>query len=372
MKSDLRSGYAAPEQYAPTAELGASADVYGIAATLFRTVTGNEPPAGNARAKNSDDLFMSAEVAEELTQPVCVALFNALQVQAANRTDSVAKLRDQLSVTPTVSALMDEVEEDIVRKDSANKEKKKGGKLIWVFLGCFLFFALAALAVLYALGLLDGITGIGGDKETSVTTTTASATPSRSTTTRPTLGTDKAIVDKVVDLNYYEWRDRNLTGSMYLIVDGFAFSEEPAGTILSQDPAEKTEAFTGSPIKVVISCGRESEAIVVPNLRGWKEEHAKMYLEALGFEVAPSLKLQVSDVDKGLVDGTDPAAGLEMRIGDTITLRVSDVDKIVDTTTPPTESTTTTEPTESTESTEPTESTESTESTDPTGGEDEE
>ncbi len=66
---DLKSGYAAPEQY-DGSPVTAAADVYGMAATIFRTVTGNEPPAGDSRAKNSDDLFMSAEVAEELTQPV--------------------------------------------------------------------------------------------------------------------------------------------------------------------------------------------------------------------------------------------------------------------------------------------------------------
>ena len=51
---------------------------------------------------------MSAEVAEELTQPVCVALFNALQVAPERRTAGLTQLRDQLSITPQVSALVDE------------------------------------------------------------------------------------------------------------------------------------------------------------------------------------------------------------------------------------------------------------------------
>ena len=93
---ELKMGYAAPEQYYSDEEVGVPADVYALAATIFRTVTGTEPPAGDNRAKNSDDLFMSAEVAEELTQPVCVALFNALQVNPDNRTATVAELRDQL------------------------------------------------------------------------------------------------------------------------------------------------------------------------------------------------------------------------------------------------------------------------------------
>ena len=338
---DLHNGYAAPEQYGSAYDVGTAADVYGLAATLFRTVTGNEPPAGNARAKNSDDLFMSAEVAEELTQPVCVALFNALQVRPENRTDSVAVLREQLSLTPTVSALVDEVEEDMVRKDAAQpKEKKKGGSLLWVFLVCLLALIVVMFVVLGAMGLLGG--GDGGE-----VTKPSNTAPSFTTTTRPTVSDGITEVVKVEGLNYYDVRDVELNGGLYLEVESFKFDEEkPAGTILSQTPEAFTEAQTNSAIKVVVSCG--SETVAVPNLRGWTEEHAKLYLEALGFRVGTSVKLQSSDLEKGLVDGTDPAAGTPKRLGDVIILRVSDVAPTTTTTTEPT-TTTTTEPTEPTD-----------------------
>ena len=51
LKPQLMAGYAAPEQYGFDAECGAAADVYGLAATIFRTLTGNPPPVVSNRAR---------------------------------------------------------------------------------------------------------------------------------------------------------------------------------------------------------------------------------------------------------------------------------------------------------------------------------
>jgi len=243
-------------------------------------------------------------------------------VQAANRTETVVELREQLSLTPTVSALVDEVEEDMERKDSArNKEAKKkssGGNLWLIFGGCLLALALVAVIVLAALGRLGG----GDEDDVSQPATTL---PSYTITTRPTKEDGKIVVDNVVGLNYYDLRDATLSGNMEVGIDHFEFSDKAAGTILSQEPAASAEVEPGTQLKVVISYGRQDETVQVPNVRGWEQEHAKLYLEALGFRVQ-ILQLQSSDVAKGLVDGTDPKAGTEKRLGDTITLRVSNVE----------------------------------------------
>ena len=327
---DLRTGYAAPEQYGTLTEVDASADVYGVAATLFRTVTGNEPPAGNTRAKDSDDLFMSAEVAEELTQPVCVALFNALQVQAGNRTATVTELRQQLALTPTVSALVDEVAEDMERTDAArNKAAKENGgnhKLLWIFIGCLAALILVAVIVLAALGLFDG------NNEEPDTSTTAPTYTTTTIATSPTLANGKVAVDNLVGLNYYDLRTATLSGNVKVVVDHLEFSDKAAGTVLSQEPAARTEVDTGSEVRVVISYGHKDENLKIPDVSGWKQEHARLYLEALGFRVRV-VTLQDSTVDKGLVQDTHPAQGSQARLGDTIDLRVSDKETTTSSTT---------------------------------------
>ncbi len=323
---DLKTGYAAPEQYMVDGDVGAYTDVYGMAATIFRTVTGNEPPAGDRRAKNSDDLFMSAEVAEELTQPVCVALFNALQVQPVNRTDSVAVLRDQLALTPTVSALVDEAEEDIERDAIDEKPAVNKKKVIGLIAGV----AAGLVAVSVAVVLLLSSMGGGNTEDPETTTTTAPPTLATTTTTERNL--NKVVVDNVIGLNYYDLRDKKLGGDMKLELESMQFSEKPAGAILSQEPAAKEEVEKGATIKVVISLGQESEEVKVPDVSGWQQDHAEKYLRALGFRVTV-LKVQVSKYERGIVDGTDPKAGTAKRMGDTITLRVSDVEPTTTTTT---------------------------------------
>ena len=346
----LQSGYAAPEQY--DGSVVTAADVYGVAATLFRTVTGNEPPAGDCRAKNSDDLFMSAEVAEELTQPVCVALFNALQVNPENRTATVAELRDQLSLEPTVSALAAEVEADMSRKDAVG-DKKKLRNILLIAGGCLLAVVLLVVILIFALG------GNGGE-EPETEPTNSVPTFTTGTTSQNADGSTSAVVDNLVGLNYYDLREAKLNGDMVVVMQHMVYSSRPEGTILEQTPAASEKAEVGSEIKVVISLGREDDVIKVPDVRGWKEEHAKLYLEALGFRVSV-VRLQESSYAKGEVDSTDPKIGTEKRVGDTITLRVSDVETTTSATTATTKApTSATQATEST--TQPAEST--TQSTD--------
>ncbi len=336
----LQNGYAAPEQYSLDGTVEESADVYAMAATIFRTVTGNEPPAGNKRAADSDDLFMAAEVAEELTQPVCVALFNALQVEAADRTASMAELCNELSVEPHVSALVNEVREDRKPAKAAPKKRKSG----WIIALICSLVALVAVALVVVVLLQGGSEDpdVSGGKPTLPTLST----------TAPKKTEDKnkpATVDKLVGKNYYDIRDSKLNGKMTVKLVDAVFSDKPAGTILSQSPEAGKTAPKETEIEVVISSGRKNEKLTVPDVSGWKEEHATLYLEALGFRVEKVL-LQASAYEKGLVEGTDPAIGTEKRLGDTITLRVSNVEPVSTTTsrelnwweTPDTESTTTT------------------------------
>ena len=317
----LVAGYAAPEQYGIDVEVTAAADVYGVAATIFRTVTGNEPPAGNARAKNSDDLFMPAEVAEELTQPTCIALFNALQVSPDNRTATVAELRDQLSVEPNVSALVDEAKADLgVKEDKADKPPRKGRTLLIVF-ACCLVVLLVAVGVL--MWMLWGQQG-GKEPDTSTTIPLPSFTPS--TTLDPNVE-NQVSTENVTGQSYYALRGKTLGGDLTVKLAAMIHSDKPAGTILAQTPEAGSVVNKGTEIIVTISIGRPTEELTVPDVSGWEEAHAKLYLEALGFSVR-TMFVQISTFDKGLVDSTDPAIGTVKMIGDEIVLRVSNVEQL--------------------------------------------
>ena len=319
LNPDLPTGYASPEQYDITGTLPVDdpADVYGLAATIFYTVTGNLPPAGNRRAADSDDLFMSAEVAQELSQPVCVALFKALLVNPNERTGTVAELRNQLSVEPNVSKLIDEVEEDLSEEDEQEKPKSTSKTLLIVFV--------AVLAALLVVGGVMLSLLFGGNEEDPNSTTGTTGAPTLTTTTTTQKPVNKYAVENLVGKSYYELRGKDLDGNMTVQVGSMQYSKKAKGTVLEQTPAAGTPVEKGTAITVVISAG-ENDKVTVPDLAGWKQEHATLYLEALGFKVDVAT-LQVSDYDKGLVDSTDPAAGTVKHVGDTITLRVSAVEK---------------------------------------------
>lgn len=315
LKPELTNGFAAPEQYDMTGTMALSnaTDVYGLAATLFYTVTGNVPPAGNKRAKDSDDLFMSAEVAEELSQPVCMALFNALLVDPEQRTVSMVELRDQLGMEPTVSALIDEVTE---MDEPEEEEPSKKGRTLLILFGC------VAAALLLIGGVALAL--LGGRGEEQPESSAPVALPSISTTTTTAAVGKQYAVPNLVGESYYTVRSKKLQGEMKVTVEYMQYSKKAVGTIIFQQPEPGASAAQGTEIKVIISCG-ENDQVTVPDVSGWKQEHAKLYLEALGFKVEVAM-LQASSYDKGLVDSTDPAAGTAKRKGDTITLRVSNVE----------------------------------------------
>ncbi len=323
LNPELATGYAAPEQYdmsGRTAPCDAT-DVYALAATIFYAVTGNVPPAGNKRAKDSDDLFMSAEVAQELTQEVCVALFNALQVDIDLRTATVAELHAQLSTEPNVAAIIAEAKQDCEPEEETDPHT--GRKLLIIFAA-----VLAALLVVGGI-VLFALLG-GGDEQPSAS---VGEMPTRSTTTTTTAVVSQIATPKLIGGNYYELRDKKDYAKYKLVVEAMKYDKKaPKGQILDQTPAHGEPIEDGATITLIISAGKNDE-VKMPDVTGWKQEHAKVYLEALGFTV-DTVTVQVSDYEKGLVDSTDPQAGTVKRVGDTVTLKVSNAAPT--TTTPPT------------------------------------
>ncbi len=317
LKPELADGFAAPEQYDMTGAMSLSdaTDVYGLAATLFYAITGNVPPIGNKRAQHSDDLFMPAEVAEELTQPVCMALFNALLVNPAQRTASVAALRDRLSTEPTVSALIDEAAQDADEEEAPARRSQS--RTILIVFGC----VLAALLLIGALVL--ALLGNRGENEPQ--SSAPVALPTISTTTTTAAKTKQYAVPALVGKSYYDVRGTKLQGDMTVNVQYMQYSDKAEGTIIAQDPAPAASVEKGTAIQVIISCGATSDELAVPDVSGWQQEHAKLYLEALGFRVEVAM-VQISDYEKGIVDSTDPAASTAKKVGDVITLRVSNVE----------------------------------------------
>ncbi|WP_031026954.1 Stk1 family PASTA domain-containing Ser/Thr kinase [Streptomyces albus] len=95
-------------------------------------------------------------------------------------------------------------------------------------------------------------------------------------------------------------------------------SDQPAGTVLSQDPAAGEKAKKGT--KVTLTVATESQP-TVPNVVDQPFDKAKQQLEALGFKVAKSEE-ENEDKSAGTVLRQDPGPGKQPE-GTTITLTVA-------------------------------------------------
>lgn len=316
-KPNLIAGYAAPEQYEEGADCTPASDVYGVAASMFFALTGRHPANATQRGKKVDDLLMPAEVADKTPAHIKESLIRALRVYAPRRTQTVQQLLDEMTATPAVAALIHEDDEE-------EAPKKNGAKYLWIiFVAAFAVLAVIMVLVLNSLNVIH----LGG-KEPTVTTTTKDVltmAPTTSTEFVPT-PTGEALFE-VEDLRgrvFAQVKGSTLSGDMKVELKGYEYNDTvPKGRIVSQTPAAGEKVDRGTAISVVISAGPSTG--VMPDLTGWKEEHAKLYLQALGYNVSESLRLQVSTLEKGLVERSSPKAGAEMEIGDTVTLYVSDV-----------------------------------------------
>jgi len=172
MTAQLFPGFAAIEQYGAVGREGTWTDVYGLAATLYRTLVGNPPPEATDRV-NNDSMSIPAKVAEILPINVLESMANALQILPEDRTLNMEELREGLSTASSLSnkaEQRDKSKSDKSRNDSQSAVAKKNGKKNGS--GNKKYALLAALATAVVLIVIFGllyITVFKGKNETSET-----------------------------------------------------------------------------------------------------------------------------------------------------------------------------------------------------------
>lgn len=325
LSPQLYSGYAAPEQYVAGAMPGAAADVYGLAAVIFRTLVGNPPPDGQQRPQTNSDLTVPAEVAGELPPHVASALFHALQPSTEKRIGSIALLQERLAAAPAVAALLQDEEPaptvspvaETAAEPAEPEEPPKSHRTLYaVLIVLAVVLAIAGLAVLCLRWLFPPDTDTPDDS--SPTTTTVSGVVTEVTTTRQ----DSVLlsVPNVVGRSYYDIRGKQVEDRTVLL-EGLAYSDTvPAGVVLSQSPTAEEKAEIQTPIKVIISAG--PELVSIPDVTGWPLDYAAEYLQALGFQVQID-EVAVSAQEAGMVDSTSPVRGNKLARGNVVRIRVS-------------------------------------------------
>lgn len=331
LRPQLADGYAAPEQYSFDNELSAATDVYSVTAVIFRCVTGNAPPNGAHRNPKGEDLLLSAEIAHSLPTHVSEALSAGLQPRMRKRIESIEELRDKLTTGAVVSALAEETK--VVGIAGAIKEldteEKKPAKNPYAL---YLTLAIIVLILLITLVVVIFIFNGGNKKPAEDTSSTVETTLVTTTTTTTEPTTPVNIVPDIISsgTNYYDLtvsNNQRVFSSFPLEIAGYLYSDEERNVIVDQDPKPGESLEEGASIKVYLSLGKEVTR--VPDVTGWNMEHARLYLEALGFRVEFS---DASDptIPFNAVVGSWPSQGNLVDSDNTITLLIN---KTVPTTT---------------------------------------
>ena len=89
----LKPGYAPEEQYRTKGNQGPWTDVYGLAATFYRTITGKLPPESLDRL-DADELILPSKLGVDIKPEQEEALLKGLAIKASQRFQSMAELQE--------------------------------------------------------------------------------------------------------------------------------------------------------------------------------------------------------------------------------------------------------------------------------------
>src|SRR5690606_2939665 len=95
-------------------------------------------------------------------------------------------------------------------------------------------------------------------------------------------------------------------------------SDQPEGTVLSQDPAAGTNVDSGSRVNIAVSNGQVS----IPDVVGQSRAQATSTLQNAGFQVQV-VEQQDGSVSPGTVLAQAPVGGNKGRKGSTVTITVA-------------------------------------------------
>lgn len=122
--AQLFAGYAAPEQYTSSAWQGNYTDVYAVAATIYRTLTGTMPVEAISRV-SSDNLVAASALNPSIPKNVSNALLKAMALSPEKRIETVGGLISELSEVMDFGEPEVDVSTEAAANDAETKIKMK-------------------------------------------------------------------------------------------------------------------------------------------------------------------------------------------------------------------------------------------------------
>lgn len=296
----IKQGYAPIEQYRSRGEQGPWTDVYGVAATLYKLITGKTPEDSIERAVK-DELLPPSKMGVKISKSLENAIMNGLNVPIEGRPKSAKAFYDELSAKT-------------VKRTSVKVKKTDIGK--WPvgvkITGLVLVAAVAIVMVMINKGQFNVAIASWSnfdlkDGETRVPN----------------------IVNTDLETAQKEVEEQSL---VFVITNKEYSAEIPKDKVLLQSLHAGSVVEEGSTVEVTVSGGIEDDPnaepqlaedeAMVPDIQYKSEEEAISLLEETG--LVAEVKYEESDtVEVGLVIRQEVETGTIVKKGDTVTFYVS-------------------------------------------------
>lgn len=324
LERKLYSGCSAFEQYVSDAEITESTDVYGLAASLFFTLTGEYPLPAPER-KKKDRLLMPSNLLKEIPENVISALANALRVNPSHRTISFETFRVELSNSPVLQVKNIYDPSNPISIKVPKQEEKSSNMNIWGIISCLS----ATLVLMICFGIYwfwlrdKNVPLEQSDQNSEYNISQSLSSENNSNSNSSEVIESKVDVPQLVDKSVSEAQNMVSSANPYKVV---VLSEEfhdsiEEGNIISQSPAYGEKMYPGSTIAVNISRGPEKR--VLPNISGKTLSEASLILTNAKFRPSKVSK-ENKEYPEGVVIGyQDYKAGDLVSYGSEIVIIVS-------------------------------------------------
>ena len=342
-------GFSAIEQYDDEEHRGTWTDIYGFAASLYRTLVGSPPPEAMERAKN-DSLIIPAEVTEDMPTYALTALAYALQIYPEDRTADVETFRNEISGSPVVSAKAEHAKQtkQFKQESSSNKNQpvnidgedddyyddeddeeevkgRRGGGTKAVFIAMLLTgVVILAIGALVYFMIFKG----GEDTSSDISSIESSSSVEQRVSREPVASTATMItVSNMIGKSVAGVKESELVkdGSITIEVSSVRYDNSyKYGMIIEQSIVGGQNIEKGGKISVIVSLGPQ-EITIPSGIIGMPRDQAIIELRLLGFmkDNIQIINKEEPGLPHGVVVSTNVVAGAKVNLFDRIIVYVN-------------------------------------------------
>ena len=303
---EIFGGYAAPEQYTNDDWNGTWTDVYGIAAVLYRCLTGCTPTEAIARTGTS--LIEPMMINRNIPSTVSKAIMRGLNLSTDGRIRTITEFVDKLFEQPKYVGIDRGGDTPLTKQQAKKLKKQKKERAKTIAALVFAGIVLIAFAIVFSWALKQ--TPQPNDSSSDILT--EEATTSVTTTTPPIVQTEEPTVPETIEpvapeanISLPDFTNRPYDSTVARYEGTFTFTptyeytdEYEAGVMYGQNIEEDTMVAAGLTIEVKVSKG--PSLVKLPDYKDVKVDKYVLELNKLNIKYRME-NLETNDVKPGMI-----------------------------------------------------------------------